>query len=69
MRWRYAAAAATVVTGGARLGMTMARANWRAVNSATASSIAPSRRWTCQSSGRRMVRRFGSVMAALSNSA
>ena len=32
--------------------MTMARANWRAVNGATVASIAPSRRWTCQSSGR-----------------
>src|SRR3954452_18389526 len=30
------------------------RANWRAVCTAQAASIAPSRRWTCQSSGRRI---------------
>ena len=36
--------------------MTMARAKWRAVSGRTAFSIAPSRRCTCQSSGRRMVR-------------
>src|SRR3569623_3182816 len=41
--------------------MTIARANCRAVWCATASSMAPSRRWTCQSSGRRMV--MLSVMA------
>src|SRR5712692_6821612 len=43
------------MTGGTRLGMTIARANWRAVQGATARSIAPSRKWTCQSSGRRSV--------------
>src|SRR5204863_2624369 len=30
------------------------RANWRAVWTAQAASIGPSRRWTCQSSGRRI---------------
>src|SRR5205823_4465862 len=35
--------------------MTMARANWRAVHGNTARSIMPSRKWTCQSSGRRIV--------------
>src|ERR1043165_5592094 len=49
--------------GGTRFGITIARANCRAVQGATASSIAPSRRCTCQSSGRRMVRRVGSVTA------
>src|SRR5512132_571180 len=39
----------------------MARANWRAVCPATAASISPSRKWTCQSSGRRMARRVGSL--------
>src|SRR5262249_34740054 len=33
--------------------MMMPRANWRAVCTAQAASIGPSRRWTCQSSGRR----------------
>src|SRR5688572_5451039 len=42
--------------------MTIARANCRAVAPATASSIAPSRKWTCQSSGRRRVRLLGSVI-------
>src|SRR2546429_3603013 len=55
MRSRYPRAAATSVTGGTRLGMTIARANWRAVHGNTACSIAPSRKWTCQSSGRRIV--------------
>ena len=36
--------------------MTMARAKWRAVSGRTAFSMSPSRKWTCQSSGRRMVR-------------
>ena len=45
-----------VVTGGDRLGITIARANCAAVWRATPRSIAPSRKWTCQSSGRRMVR-------------
>jgi hypothetical protein len=31
MRPRYARAAATLVTGGTKLGITIARANWRAV--------------------------------------
>ena len=53
--------AATVVTGGFRFGITIARANCRAVQGATASSMSPSRRCTCQSSGRRIVRRLGSV--------
>src|SRR5438270_599601 len=35
--------------------MTIARANWRAVHGKTVRSIAPSRKWTCQSSGRRIV--------------
>src|SRR5204862_7261063 len=55
MRSRYPRAAATSVTGGTRFGMTIARANWRAVHGNTACSIAPSRKWTCQSSGRRIV--------------
>ena len=38
-----------------RLGITIARAKLRAVNGSTARSIAPSRTWTCQSSGARMV--------------
>src|SRR5579862_1968907 len=33
--------------------MMMARANWRAVCAAQTASSGPSRRWTCQSSGRR----------------
>src|SRR5207248_5294812 len=55
MRSRYPRAAATSVTGGTRFGMTIARANWRAVHGNTVRSIAPSRKWTCQSSGRRIV--------------
>src|SRR5580765_1380462 len=47
--------------GGTRFGMTIARPNCRALWPATAASIAPSRRWTCQSSGRRMARRVGSL--------
>ena len=47
------------VTGGTRLGMMTARANWRAVCTAQACSMAPSRRWTCQSSGRRIVIEWG----------
>src|SRR5438045_6543655 len=35
--------------------MTIARANRRRVHGNTACSIAPSRKWTCQSSGRRIV--------------
>src|SRR4051812_47239100 len=49
------------MTGGTRFGITIARPNWRALCPATAASIAPSRRWTCQSSGRRMERRVGSL--------
>src|SRR3569623_1886268 len=59
MRAREAAAIALGGTGGERFGMTIARANCRAGWCATASSMAPSRRWTCQSSGRRIVRRSG----------
>lgn len=44
MRWRYATAAATVVIGGTRLGITIARENTLAVLGATARSMAPSRR-------------------------
>jgi hypothetical protein len=43
--------------GGERFGITTARANWRAVSPTTAASIDPSRRWTCQSSGWRKIRR------------
>ena len=46
---------AVVVTGGLRLGMTMARANWRALCGSTLARVAPSRRCKCQSSGRAMV--------------
>src|SRR5438477_11283491 len=55
MRSRYAYAAATSATGGTRFGITIARANCRVVNGRTAASITPSRKWTCQSSGRRKV--------------
>ena len=55
MRSRYARAASTVATGGLRFGITIARANCRAVNATTLSSAAPSRRWRCQSSGRVIV--------------
>ena len=51
MRSRYARAAATVVTGGRRLGITIARRKRRAVWATTCVSISPSRRCTCQSSG------------------
>src|SRR5215472_13791063 len=44
--------------------MTMARANCRAVQGSTAAIIAPSRRWTCQSSGRRMVMCWGGFVIA-----
>ena len=47
---------AAVVTGGVRLGMTIARANRRALSGSTARSASPSRRWRCQSSGRVIVR-------------
>ncbi len=43
--------------------MMMARPNWRAVCTAQAASMTPSRRWTCQSSGRRMVIEAGSGFA------
>src|SRR5215831_12644599 len=55
MRSRYAAAAATVVTGGLRFGMMIARANCFAVKGSTELSAAPSRTCKCQSSGRRNV--------------
>src|SRR5450759_3821192 len=51
MRSRYLAAAATVVTGGLRFGITIARAKRRAVSGSTALSASPSRRCRCQSSG------------------
>src|SRR5688572_2743815 len=54
MRSRYAAAMATVVTGGFRFGMMIARANCRAVKGRTLASWAPSRTCRCQSSGRRI---------------
>jgi hypothetical protein len=44
MRSRYAAAAATVVTGGVRFGITTARANVLAVAPTTERIISPSRR-------------------------
>src|SRR5689334_18307358 len=46
--------------------MMMARANCRAVCTAQACSMASSRRWTCQSSGRRRVREEGMAMPAVS---
>src|SRR3546814_4881426 len=55
IRSRWAAALAMSGTGGGRFGITIARANWRAVHGSTSRSIAPSRRWTCQSSGRAIV--------------
>src|SRR5688572_14085713 len=54
MRSRYAAAMATVVTGGFRFGMMIARANCRTLNGRTLASWAPSRTCRCQSSGRRI---------------
>src|SRR5687768_7909168 len=59
MRPRYAAAETTVVTGGRRFGMTIARPNTFAVAPTTAESAAPSRRCRCQSSGRASVTREG----------
>ena len=47
-----ARAAATVVTGGFRFGITMARPKRRAVSATTALRARSSRRWRCQSSGR-----------------
>ena len=44
-----------VVTGGLRLGITMARPAQRAVAGTSAAKESPSRRWRCQSSGRGMV--------------
>src|SRR3954449_3429838 len=55
MRSRYASACATLVTGGRRFGMMMARPNWRALCGTTARSAAPSRTCRCQSSGRTIV--------------
>src|SRR5438552_5270991 len=55
IRSRYADAAATVVTGGVRLGMTTARLNTLAVAPTTERMRSPSRRCTCQSSGRVIV--------------
>ena len=49
-------AASAVVTGGFRLGMTMARPNTRAVSGSTLAMAAPSRKWMCQSSGRAIIR-------------
>ena len=46
---------ATVVTGGLRFGMMIARANWRAVKGTTLARWAPSRTCKCQSSGRSRV--------------
>src|SRR5580765_7695618 len=45
--------------------MTTARANWRAVEGSTARSIGPSRKCTCQSSGRRMVNVSGAPAIAV----
>ena len=53
MRSRYARAAAMLLTGGTKFGITIARANCRAVNGSTLARISLSRRCTCQSSGRR----------------
>lgn len=52
---RYASAIATVVTGGRRFGMMIARANCRALCGNTDWSASPSRRCRCQSSGRVIV--------------
>src|ERR1044071_4840108 len=49
------------VTGGTRLGITMARGDCRAVHGHTVRSIVPSRKCTCQSSGRRIVIASGPV--------
>ena len=50
-----AIAAATVVTGGTRFGMMMAREKARAAaRTVSLSTSGPSRRWWCQSSGRRI---------------
>src|ERR1700733_7692229 len=54
IRARYSSAAAVVLTGGTRLGITTARAKRAALNGSTARSSPPSRRCRCQSSGRRM---------------
>src|SRR5882672_3303912 len=52
MRSRYSSASRVVVTGGLRLGITMARAKRRAVSGSTARRCSPSRKCRCQSSGR-----------------
>ncbi len=54
-----------VVTGGFRLGITIARANARAVSAAPAASCAPSRRCRCQSSGWVSVRRSRCLHAGI----
>ena len=55
-RFLYARACSVVTTGsGERFGIAMARPKRFAVKGSSVSSIAPSRRWTCQSSGFRMV--------------
>ena len=56
-RWRYAAASASVRTGGFRLGITTARPNTRAVKGTTEVSEGPSRRCRClRRAGRRRQR-------------
>src|SRR5258706_4796800 len=55
MRSRYAFAFFTSTTGGSRFGITMARANSRAVAPTTSAIAFPSRRCACQSSGRVIV--------------
>src|SRR6185312_8341602 len=60
IRLRYSKACFAVVTGGTRFGITMARAKHAAVKLTTDFRMSPSRKWTCQSSGRRMVSVFTS---------
>src|SRR5438552_17419133 len=59
MRLRYAFAFLTSTTGGFRFGITMARANCRAVAPAMEAIASPSRRCACQSSGRVIVMESG----------
>ena len=55
MRSRYAAAASTVVTGGTRLGIAIARRNCALHACTVSASTGSSRKWWWKSSGVRMV--------------
>ena len=62
----YSRAICTVVTGGTRLGMQIARPNWRLQAATVSASAGPSRRWWWKSSGFGIVRDAGASVGGIS---